>query len=522
MKSSKPNIQSFALSAIMLTIFLGFFISQSNAQSVGIASAAITPDASSLLELRSSSKGLLIPRLTTTERDAISSPATGLQIYNTTTNKFNYYNGSAWTVLFAGSSVVNTITGTSNRISIGGTSSDPTIDISSSYVGQSSITTLGTIGTGVWNGTLIDPTYGGTGINNGTKTITLGGNLVTSGAYATTLTVTGTTNATIPSGTNTLYSTKSASITSSQLLTSLSDATGTGAAVFGSTPTLATPVINGLPTGTGVASAATASTLVARDANANTRINNNINGYSTTVTAAGTTTLTVGSSRLQFFTGSSTQTMKLPVTSTLVTGQQFQVTNLSSGNVTVQSSGGNTVQVQAASSVAIYTCIGTTQTDATDWNVQYIGGSNTGDQTMSITGDVTAAGSTGVLSATVTKINGTSLAGLATGILKNSTSTGVPSIAVASDFPVLNQNTTGSAATLTTARNIYGNSFNGSADLNQIIASTYGGTGNGFTKFSGPATSEKTFTLPNASATILTDNAAVTAAQGGTGVTSYT
>jgi len=75
----------------------------------------------------------------------------------------------------------------------------------------------------------------------------------------------------------------------------------------------------------------------------------------------------------------------------------------------------------------------------------------------------------------------------------------------------------GSAATLTTPRAIYGNNFDGSAALTQIIASTYGGTGNGFTKFSGPASTEKTFTLPNASATILTDNALVTAAQGGTG-----
>lgn len=82
----------------------------------------------------------------------------------------------------------------------------------------------------------------------------------------------------------------------------------------------------------------------------------------------------------------------------------------------------------------------------------------------------------------------------------------------------INVNTSGSAATLTTSRNIYGNAFNGSADITAIIASTYGGTGNGFTKFSGPAAAEKTFTLPNASATILTDNAVVTAAQGGTGV----
>jgi hypothetical protein len=106
---------------------------------------------------------------------------------------------------------------------------------------------------------------------------------------------------------------------------------------------------------------------------------------------------------------------------------------------------------------------------------------------------------------------------LSTGILKSTTVTGALTIAVAADFPTLNQSTTGSAATLTTARAIYGNNFDGSAALAQIITSVYGGTGNGFTKFSGPTTTEKTFTLPNASANVLTDNAAVTIAQGGTG-----
>jgi hypothetical protein len=70
----------------------------------------------------------------------------------------------------------------------------------------------------------------------------------------------------------------------------------------------------------------------------------------------------------------------------------------------------------------------------------------------------TSSGFTGALSGDVTggqgatavnKINGVSLAGLSTGILKNTTSTGVPSIAVAADFPTLNQNTTGSAASFT-------------------------------------------------------------------------
>jgi hypothetical protein len=91
------------------------------------------------------------------------------------------------------------------------------------------------------------------------------------------------------------------------------------------------------------------------------------------------------------------------------------------------------------------------------------------------------------------------------------------------DLPAtLTQNTTGSAATLTTARNIYGNSFNGSSDLTQIIASTYGGTGNGFTKFTGATATEKTYTLPDVSTTILTTNNLVTVAQGGTGANTLT
>ena len=82
------------------------------------------------------------------------SPATGLIVYNTSVNKYNYYNGTSWVILFSGTSVINSVTGTAGRITIGGTASDPTFDISSSYVGQASINTLGTIGTGVWNGTV--------------------------------------------------------------------------------------------------------------------------------------------------------------------------------------------------------------------------------------------------------------------------------------------------------------------------------------------------------------------------------
>ncbi len=84
--------------------------------------------------------------------------------------------------------------GTNNRISI----SADAVDISSSYVGQATITTLGTISTGTWQGSVIDGVYGGTGVANTGKTITLGGNLTTSGAHATTLTTTANTTVTLP------------------------------------------------------------------------------------------------------------------------------------------------------------------------------------------------------------------------------------------------------------------------------------------------------------------------------------
>lgn len=64
--------------------------------------------------------------------------------------------------------------------------------------GTTGITTLGTVTTGTWNATVITGQYGGTGVANTGKTITLGGNFVTSGAFAATLTLTNTTNVTLP------------------------------------------------------------------------------------------------------------------------------------------------------------------------------------------------------------------------------------------------------------------------------------------------------------------------------------
>jgi len=94
-----------------------------------------------------------------------------------------------------------------------------------------------------------------------------------------------------------------------------------------------------------------------------------LEGYTTTATAAGTTTLTVASTRQQYFTGATTQTVTLPVASTLVLGQTFLVRNLSTGIVTVNSSGANVVLAIPALTTAIFTCILTSGTTAASWSV---------------------------------------------------------------------------------------------------------------------------------------------------------
>jgi len=61
-----------------------------------------------------------------------------------------------------------------------------------SGVTSSSLTSVGTIGTGTWQGSIINSTYGGTGINNGGRTITIGGNINTSCAFSISGNTTGT------------------------------------------------------------------------------------------------------------------------------------------------------------------------------------------------------------------------------------------------------------------------------------------------------------------------------------------
>ena len=138
-------------------------------------------------------------------------------------------------------------------------------------------------------------------------------------------------------------------------------------------------------------------------------------GYTTTATTGGTTTLTASSTQQQFFTGVMTQTVALPVTSTLILGQSFRNVNMSTGVVTLNSSGGNAVVAMVALSEVTVTCILTSGTTAASWDIQY-----TGKSAVTGTGSMVLASSPALTTptlgiATATTVNKVTFTAPATG-----------------------------------------------------------------------------------------------------------
>lgn len=178
---------------------------------------------------------------------------------------------------------------------------------------------------------------GGAPVTADGTSLTQSGNTITRAALTGDVTATAGSNATTIAA-NAVSLAKMASLAANSVIGNL---TGSGA----------TPVA--VP----ATAAPTASTVMTRDANGNTKANNYARGVATTATAGGTTTLTVGSPQFQQFTGVTTQTVVLPDATTLVTGQSFIISNQSSGAVQVNANGGGGIRSVAAQTNAVITLI---------------------------------------------------------------------------------------------------------------------------------------------------------------------
>jgi hypothetical protein len=160
-----------------ITILFTFIFLNIFSQGVGINTDGSNPDASSLLDVKSTSKGILIPRMTQSERSSISSPANGLLVFQTNgTSGFYFYDGSSWVRLATGTEATYT-SGTGIGISsnvITNTSPDQTVTLTSG--GATTIT--GTYpnftisSTDDNSGGTVQSVSAGSGLNGGTITTT--------------------------------------------------------------------------------------------------------------------------------------------------------------------------------------------------------------------------------------------------------------------------------------------------------------------------------------------------------------
>jgi|GEM_PF-2204766 len=126
----------------LLTILIAAVCFYPTFSQVGIGT--LSPDSSAVLDLQASDKGLLIPRLTQTQRNAISTPVEGLMIYQTdNTAGFYYHNGSSWQSVGSGADDMGDHTATQN-ISLGSNYLSGDGDNEGVYVGSTGKVGIGT------------------------------------------------------------------------------------------------------------------------------------------------------------------------------------------------------------------------------------------------------------------------------------------------------------------------------------------------------------------------------------------
>ena len=260
--------------------------------------------------------------------------------------------------------------------------------------------------------------------------------------------------------------------------------------------------------GTGVTASSGANSVVLRDANQNTSINNIFRSVTSTVSAAGTTTLTAASSYSQVLTGTTTQTYKLPDATTLTNGASFQFNNNSTGNLYVVDYGSNAIYTVAGGGAAQIFLTSTSTANGT-WDTHgYIPeGSSWGTNSLSL-GTTVITGGTWNGGTIATGYGGTGLTSFTSGGALYATS---GSALTSGTLPITaggTGQTTASAAfnalsPITTAGDlIIGNGTNSATRL-AIGANNYVLTSNGTTATWAAASSGVTVTNDTSTATAL-------------------
>ena len=89
-------LKSLAIVLFSFFVFTAIIRNELSAQNNNVGIGTLNPNASSMLDVVSTNKGMLIPRLNTTQMNAIAAPANGLLIYNTDSSCFFYYKINAW------------------------------------------------------------------------------------------------------------------------------------------------------------------------------------------------------------------------------------------------------------------------------------------------------------------------------------------------------------------------------------------------------------------------------------------
>ena len=111
----------FWITVLGVLLFQGLY-GQANIlqRSMSIDRGGNEPDASAILDLRSTKQGFLVPRMNTSQRNSISSPATGLLVYDTDNQAFYYSTSSGWVAIedLSSTNELQTLTLIGNALSI--------------------------------------------------------------------------------------------------------------------------------------------------------------------------------------------------------------------------------------------------------------------------------------------------------------------------------------------------------------------------------------------------------------------